>query len=225
MYRARFDTDLPPSGMDPGDVCQELMMYTSGAGVSFGWQDTQSTRCLSDGGSGSDSGFDPFAGDPTWTPNDPGVGSDDSRVWGGTSTGKPTPQQVFVAVGRRLQPFQHAVGCGGASLIAAGTAVLDANGISELRSLLIGERVAVSMVNAASIGTARGSIVAVSVSTSLVRVPADATAVAHWATTDARDAAVAIGFDKARRESTPWWGYLPGGASYAAALSAGEACK
>lgn len=124
-----------------------------------------------------------------------------------------------------MQPFQHAVGCGGASLIAAGTAALDWNGMSELYHLVIGERMAVSTINAASIGTARGSIFAVSVSTSIMRVPVDATAVAHWAAGDARDATVAIGFDKARRENTPWWGYLPIGGAYTAALSAREACK
>jgi RHS repeat-associated protein len=34
-----------PSGMNPGDVCQELMMHSSGFQVWFGWQDTQRTEC------------------------------------------------------------------------------------------------------------------------------------------------------------------------------------
>jgi len=103
-----------PTGMDPGDVCQELMMYSYGSQVWFGWQDTQSTECLDGGGSGSDPGFDPFAGDPAWVHGDPPgpIQTGDGHNGGGVGSGQASPQQIFTAVGRELTPFNNAMNHG-----------------------------------------------------------------------------------------------------------------
>jgi hypothetical protein len=214
-----------PSGMDAyisfdNNECQ-YSYYKGSSDLFF-----DIGGCDFSGGSGLVPNFDPLATDRSWGhPDQPPQGNAPSGPATGPTSGKPTPQQVFAAVGKELIPFNHAMQCGGASLIAVGTLALDANGMSELYELGFGERMAISTINAASIETARSTVIAVSVSTSMIRVPADATAVAHWTMGQAKEAGVMLGFDKARGEHTPWWGYLPGGASYSAFKSARGACR
>jgi RHS repeat-associated protein len=225
-----FANDDPINGFDPSGMTAYISFDNNRCQYSYTRFDPdlyfELGGCDFGGGSGLVTGFDPLATDRSWRhPDQPSQGDGPSGPAASSTSGRPTPQQVFAAVGKELTPFNNAMNCVEASGALAVTGALDLVGAGDIYHAVRGTAAIAGTISAVSIETASEGITVAEVRTHTTRIAADATELRNIDLGMAQGALFSGGYNVATRDKAPLWSYLPIGGSVYAGKTAYNTCK